>query len=203
MNWIRWLRRTLGSFESRWSPVPSVSYAASVIYIHTPLHMKPEVFLVKTKKQEIPQKDGSLYQKESQWQFPGGQFDPLDHDLIDTAIREAMEEAGLIIAREELEKASRISHKGKSDRPGSEWHEVTTFLVVSECVPKFICSDDPSIVADGWFKLKSVLSVRRPIFWGVPMSYRHWLRIHFFKNDLPASVRKNISKGCFGNPILD
>ena len=128
-------------------PEPSTSYSAGVAYIIFPKKelaqskaegLVPRIILILQKAGEKNLlKGGRFFIERRNWKMPMGHFDPkIDSDLIDTAIREFKEEAGLEVKRSQLSMKRSAILRIRSDRPGQEFHEDRFFLVISDEEPK-------------------------------------------------------------------
>jgi|WetSurMetagenome_2_1015567.scaffolds.fasta_scaffold654964_2 8-oxo-dGTP pyrophosphatase MutT (NUDIX family) len=68
---------------------------AAVAIVHTPGPDESVLLIRRTERADDPWS--------GHWSFPGGRRDPLDIDLLETALRELREECGVRLLREDLE----------------------------------------------------------------------------------------------------
>ena len=195
-SFLQWLRPLVGGGEtdSVWQSDKDTSYAVSVACIlhfsarsglKSPYHTgatapeEPHVYLVHQKGEAITQADGNIFEKPGAVQLPGGKYDSSrgDTDRISTAIREFREETGRILTREQFVYAPYAPLPRRSNRPGSAFHQHTSYLVICDAPPPLEKGKKPDhdIVRHGWVPLKKVVMTRsQPVTWNVPMARRHW-----------------------------
>jgi 8-oxo-dGTP pyrophosphatase MutT (NUDIX family) len=84
--------------------------------------------------------------------LPGGRFEPSDHDLLTTAIRESHEELGIVLDRDAgyLGRLAPLHPRNA----GPSGMEVTAFVFVTDAVPDIRLS--PEAVATCWLPLADV-----------------------------------------------
>lgn len=113
------------------------------------------------------------------WKMPGGGYEPNeDKGLIETALRELLEEAGIYIQEESLSIDHAIWVYGPSKDPNCNQHIKNLFLLPVKRKPEQTGNDlDSDIKAVRWFPISDLPSENRPVE-GAPLASSHWGYLH-------------------------
>lgn len=179
---------------------PDVTYSAGIVPII--LGGAPRILLLQEAEGEIKgQKDGTGgYRTQAWWKVPFGKRDiDTDEDIIDTALRETVEETGCRFQKEQL--INVVHKRARSKRAGSEtWHEDYFFLAVSDknLIPVQDITDTKVCGAAYFFLAGLPVTGREQGANGVRIAPKHLWGIHSLCMEY-KSLEKQVAR--YGNQI--
>lgn len=135
-----------------------VSHTAGILV----LALKPlSVLLVLDGEEQVDQLGGKTYVKPRMWGIPKGRSKVIDNGVEDIAIREFFEETGIKLEKSLLNPEWSIFTTMPSQRPGSDEHCKTFFLVITDSPLAIGKPEDEKIERVRWFPLSDI-----PVFDG-------------------------------------
>jgi ADP-ribose pyrophosphatase YjhB (NUDIX family) len=163
-----------------------VSYSAGVAFLWMPYRQTPKLLLVLERGGERNrQTEGEDFVEPRVWKMPGGHYDPnRDRDLVDTAVREFIEETGRLIRRDQIDIRSCFSVRIRSKRPGSIYHEDVVFLVKSKEEPRRFREPGANTEEDHFFPVYDLPTGALPEDRGAELSLSHRVKFDRLKDKL-------------------